>query len=87
MTASDFSVVSEDPAELSYDSRTRVQVPVETPVTSIATLAEVAPFVIVTNERLAPVFCLSAILAVVGRVIYEETLSTENVAWLPFITT
>ena len=51
------------------------------------TLAEVAPFVIVTNASAALDIYLSAIVAVVGRVIDEETLSTENVAWLPFATT
>ena len=42
------------------------------------TLAEVSPFVMVTNVSVD--FCLSAIVAEVGRVIEEETSFTVNVA-------
>ena len=51
------------------------------------TLADVAPLVIVTNDNVVLDVCLSAIVAVVGSVIEEETSSTEKVAWLPLITT
>lgn len=51
------------------------------------TVAEVSPSIIVANESTALNFYLSAIVAVIGRVIEEETSSTDNVAWLPFITT
>ena len=51
------------------------------------TLAEVSPFVIVTNERLALAFWRRLIVAEVRRVIEEETSSTVKVAWLAFVTT
>ena len=51
------------------------------------TLAEVSPFVMVTNVSVCVYFCLSAIVADVGRVIEEETSFTVNVAWFPFATT
>ena len=49
------------------------------------TLAEVAPFVIVTNASVD--FCLSAIVVEVGKVIEEEISFTENDSWLYFMTT
>ena len=51
------------------------------------TLADVAPLVIVTNDSVVLDAYLSEIVAVVGSVVEEETSSTENVAWLPLITT
>ena len=49
------------------------------------TLAEVAPFVIVTNASVD--FCLSVIVAEVGKVIEEEISFTEKDSWLYFMTT
>ena len=51
------------------------------------TLAEVSPFVIVTNERFSPAFWRRLIVDEVGRVIDEETSSKVKVAWLAFVTT
>lgn len=79
MTVSVLSVADVEPKELSYDSSTRSYIPAVTSAVLIVTVAEFAPFVIVTNAR-ASLLCLSAIVSVVVGVIEGVTSSTVNVA-------
>ena len=48
------------------------------------TFADDAPFVILTNEIEAPIFCLSSILGVIARVVVGDTFSMLRYSVFPF---
>lgn len=84
VTVSFFKVANEDPEELSNDSSSRVQIPTAVAVVSIVTVAEDAPFAIVTNGSKKALFCRSSIVGVDGRVIVEVTSYTVIYSDFPF---
>ena len=79
VTASVFSVSSEEPVELSNDSSVRVYVPTAAVVVSIVTVAEGVPFAMTTNGTEEALIYLRSIYEPHRLLIAEETSSTDSV--------
>ena len=83
MIVSVFSVVRADPTELSNDSSNSVYVLTAAVDVSIITIAEDAPFAMVTNGSEEALFCRNSIVCAVCRVIVGVAFSTVSYAEFP----
>ena len=85
MIVSVFRVFCEDPVELSNDSSARVYVPSAAAVVSIETVAEDAPFAMLTNDSGETLFCLRLIYEPHRLLIAEDKSPTDIVFMFPLM--